>query len=117
MLDPRAHIFELERILLIRALRIAHRDAGLSNTLDTFDNQRLVAVMKRLITPDEQRSGLLWIEHRPQMQHGLLGPVLRCALRRDAQIIMLRRHEHLVRVLERPLLDAVDPDQEWLAAG
>ena len=117
MFDARTHVFELERILLIRALRVAHRDAGLPDASDAFDDQRLVAIMERLIAPEEERSRLLRIEHGTQVQHGLLGPVFRCAFRADTQIIVLGRHKHLVRVLERALLDAIDPDHEGLAAG
>ena len=117
VLDARAHILELERVLLVGALRVAHRDAGLPDALDALDDERLVAVMERLVAPEEQGGRLLRVEHRAQVDHRLLGPVFRRAFRGDAQVMMFRRHEHLVGVLERALLDAVDPDHERLAAG
>ena len=51
-----------------------------------FFDQPLMAVMKRLVTPHEQRGRLLRIESWPQQSQRLFGPVLWRTLRLNAQI-------------------------------
>jgi hypothetical protein len=74
-----------------------------------------MTAMERLVAADEQRRRLLRIEGRAQQRQRPLGPILRRAVRADAQIEFFRRNEHPVGVGEAPGIDAVEPDRERIA--
>ncbi len=76
-----------------------------------------MAVVKRLVAPDEEGGRRLGIEQRPHPLRHLLGPILRRAFGGDPHVVRVGRGEHLIGVLEASAFDAVDPDDEGLAAG
>ena len=53
MLDACPHVFVAERVFVVRTSSIAHSDAYLPCSPQTFDNQGLVAIMKGLVAADE----------------------------------------------------------------
>ena len=51
--DARFDVFEMERVFVVDPLRCADGDAGLSYTLNPFDDKCAVPIVKRLIAADE----------------------------------------------------------------
>src|SRR4051812_19598548 len=82
--DALLHGMEVKRILLIRAVRLADRDTHLPDPAQPLLDQRLVAVVERLVAAYEQGSRFLWIKRRHQLLTDLLGPVFGRAIRRHA---------------------------------
>ena len=116
MLDSCLDVFEVERVLVVDPLRIAHCDAGLADSREALHDQRAVPVVERLVAANEQRRRLFRIEYRAQSPHRLLCPVFRSAVGGDPQIAAFRRHEHAVGIGEGAHLNAVDEDQVCLTA-
>jgi hypothetical protein len=74
-----------------------------------------MAAVKRLVTSDEQRRRLLWIERWPQQHQSLFRPILRRTFGVDAQIKPLRRNEHAAGIVEPACLNAIEPNSKCLA--
>src|SRR5262245_30335062 len=74
-LDALLHLLEPVRVFLSNAMRVAHRDADLADTAQPFLDQCLMAIVKGLIAPHEQRGRALRVEGRAQQCNGLFSPV------------------------------------------
>src|SRR5690606_32924347 len=96
-------------------MRVTYGNTGLADPADALSDERLVPVMKRLISADKQRGWLLRVEHRAHHPSDDRGPALWCAVVSDSHIVACWGLKESVRVGEPPDLDAIGPDRERLA--
>src|SRR5258706_1312214 len=116
MFDAGAHVFEAEWIFVINARGVPDGDTNLPHAAETFHDQRLMALMERLISTNKQSRRLLRIKNWPNASCNLFGPIIHSILNRYPEIKTVRRREQPIGIFKPTHLDPVDPNNEGIAA-
>ena len=114
MLNAGFHLLKIKRILIIGPTSITHGDARLTDTSNSFFDQSLVPRVERLVATNEQSCRFSAIENGANSRGNSVCPIVGRAICHDSDIVVHRRFEQVVRILEPAGLYSVEPHDEWL---